>query len=136
MNMPLTPRSGGSLAALTFALPCLTGCVTSGYQLADKSTPPPVALGWQTQTAPVNATVETVIVYQGPGSWKANAYWDEYVVTLRNNSASPQTISRAILTDFRGSPAITGDNPWALEKQSRTETERLIALTNNTVKIV
>ena len=33
-------------------------------------------------SAPLKATLSSLITYNGPGSWKRNAFWDEYVVPL------------------------------------------------------
>lgn len=120
------------LVALASAL---TGCVSGGYKLAEKTTAPAVPLGWQTGTSPVDLTLQTVVVYRGPGSWKANAYWDEYVVSLRNQSDAPVTLTRALLTDFRGELAITGDNPWTLEKQSNANTQKISTTVGNVVRV-
>lgn len=125
MHPILSVRRLVIITALISLVAGLTGCVSSGYRRTDnEDIPPAVPLGWQSGTAPVDLTLQTVIVYRGPGSWKTNAYFDEYVVTLRNHSSSPQAVTRALLTDFRGSTVLTGDNPWTLEKLSRTKLDR------------
>ena len=70
-----------TLAALSVLL---SGCVSTKYKMARKDTPPPVPLNLATVQPPIEAVLNTVIVYQGPGSWKRAAFWDEYVVTLHN----------------------------------------------------
>jgi hypothetical protein len=132
-----TPTTGRIrlLLALVSLSAGLTGCVSSDYRRADKSTPRAVPLGWESAATPVGLTLQTVIVYDGPGSWKANAYWDEYIVTLRNPGTTPQTVTRALLTDFQGSLVTTGDQPWALESQSRTQTKKIMATTGNIIRL-
>ncbi|MGO9991171.1 MAG: hypothetical protein ACLPTF_01490 [Steroidobacteraceae bacterium] len=63
--------------------------------------------------------VATLISYGGPGSWKREALWDEYVVTLVNHGERPFTIDSATLADSAGTPYAPGSDPWALEKQSK-----------------
>lgn len=103
------------LAALPF-----TGCVSNKYKEAKKDTPPPQLLNVAFASAPLEATLNTVITYNGPGSWKRDAFWDEYVVTLRNPGSQPLTVSAVSLTDFAGALRPDGGDPWALEKQSKT----------------
>ena len=114
----------------------LTGCVSTKYQFARKDTPPPVPLNLVVKQAPLAVTVHTVIVHEGPGSWKRKAYWDEYVLTIANQSGLPLAIESAALVDFQDNHNPAGDDPWRLEKQSQTwwenarssETGRLLTL--------
>jgi hypothetical protein len=62
--------------------------------------------------------VQTVIVFQGPGSWMREAHWDEYVVTLANRSPTPMTIKGAWLTGIATKGVAAGTEPWALERVS------------------
>ena len=121
-NLPASSfvRTYLSILAASAAVTLLTGCVTRGYKLADRSALPVVPL--EITSAPVasanpspssggdaasavpstaSATVHTVIVYQGPGSWKREAYWDEYVVSLVNRGETPLVISTAMLSSTR-----------------------------------
>jgi hypothetical protein len=70
--------------------------------------------------APLAATLNTVITYDGPGSWKREAFWDEYVVTLHNPGSQPLTVPVVELADYAGTGRSAGSNPWALEKESKT----------------
>jgi hypothetical protein len=119
-----------------------SGCVSSKYKLATaEQTPPPIALnltnaGLPGTAAPaLEATIHTVIVYHGPGSWKREAYWDEYVVTLVNKGTVPITINGATLTDFQGTPTMPGDNPWDLEKQSHAYEARVANAAGDVLKV-
>ena len=107
-------------APLLGAMLVLTGCVSSKYQEARKDTPPPQPLNVAFAPAPFTATLNAVITYNGPGSWKRNAFWDEYVVTLHNPGSLPLTLTAADLTDFTNSLRPAGSEPWALERESKT----------------
>lgn len=118
-----------------------TGCVSSKYKLAAKQTPPAVMLHLSAApaasapenvpTPAVEATVESVIVFGGPGSWKRAAYWDEYVVSLANHHADALILEEAALTDFQGAIASPGKNPWELERESRNRTAQLRSTAGN-----
>jgi hypothetical protein len=64
--------------------------------------------------------VKAVIVYKGPGSWKKEACWDEYVVTVSNRGGDPLVLTDASLHPNEGEPTKPGDNPWQLEKIGRS----------------
>lgn len=106
------------------------GCVSAKYKSVDKPSTPP-ALNLIGELEPVLCRVDSVIIYRGPGSWKRNAYWDEYLVTLRNRGDTPCTVESVTLTDFTGTSSPPSDNPWALEKASRTREEELKANTKD-----
>ncbi len=103
----------------------LTGCVTSDkYKLAKKDTPPATMLTWTVSTPPAELTLETLIVIKGPGSWKYDARWDEYMVKVTNHGASPLRIDSASLVDVLGELQFPGDDPWKLEKLSYTNWDK------------
>ena len=111
-----------SILATLFAvmLCALGGCTATKYKLAKKSTPPVQLLNVAFPTsAPLQATLAALITYRGPGSWKREALWDEYVVALKNNGKEPLSIDSVSLADSVGIAFPPGDNPWALEKQSK-----------------
>ena len=114
-----------------------TGCLTRGYKLSDKKVLPAVALNFQRNPdAPSTlgdgrepalalppsaaATLSTVIVYAGPGSWKKAAFWDEYVVVVTNRGSSTLVVSGAELTSLMGRPTSPGDDPWKLERLGKS----------------
>lgn len=106
-------------AAVLFAL-LQTGCVSSKYKLASKNTLPPVMLNLAAAQPPIEAVVHSVIVYQGPGSWKKEAYWDEYVLSLANRGPNPLTLEDATLMNFQEIASSPGVDPWTLESESKT----------------
>jgi hypothetical protein len=95
------------------------GCLDSRYEIAPKDTPRSSALNLAfPATAPLHATLVTVIVYEGAGSWKRKALWDEYVLELRNVGPEPVAIEAAALVDACGRPIGPGTDPWQLEAAS------------------
>src|ERR1700675_765524 len=116
------PRLRGSLAlALACAALCvLTGCLAANYKLAGKDTPPARALNVHFAPAPLDANLASVITDGGPGSWKREAFWDEYVVALHNSGDQPLQVASVTLVDFAGTSRSAGDDPWALERESKT----------------
>ena len=111
-------------AALFSFAGLLTGCVSTKYKKAPKDTPPPLALNLATVQPPVAVTLQTVIVFKGPGSWKKEAYWDEYVVAITNQGTTPVTFESAALYDALGNVQSFGRNPWELEKLSRENLQK------------
>ncbi|HNC25082.1 MAG TPA: hypothetical protein PLU52_12835, partial [Opitutaceae bacterium] len=108
-----------ALAAITLTL---SGCISSKYKVnkpKDRDTLPVLGLTAESGR-PVEARVETLIVYRSPGSWKKNAYWDEYVISVVNHSDHPLTIEAAELTGRSGIAVVAGNDPWELEKTSRS----------------
>ena len=97
----------------------LTSCVSAKYKMADENTPPPVLLNLSAASHSVNAQIDTVIIYGGPGSWKREAYWDEYLLTIANHSEHPVDLISAMLIDFQDNLVTPGDKPWELQEQSK-----------------
>lgn len=136
------------LAALA-SLP-LTGCVVGKYQAAPKNTPaaiklnlpssapaePPAGdLAGAPRAAGGSAVVTTVVTFRGPGSWKRDAYWDEYTLTIANPGQAALTVESAVLTDRYGELVAAGGEPWTLEKQSRTYQQHHLSTTGEALKI-
>ncbi len=123
MNRPPCHSSGPPGAGTALLLACtllLTGCVSTKYKMAPKETAkPPVVLDLAATQSPLALKLHTVIVFKGPGSWKQEAYWDEYVVALSNQGAAPVVLESATLVDALGTEQACGTDPWKLEKQSR-----------------
>ncbi len=109
------------MAALVAAvLCCQSGCVATKYKLAKKNTPPVQHLDIAFPLSPpLQPTLAALISYGGPGSWKRQALWDEYIVTLENHGERPLVIDSAALADSAGTLYAAGKEPWGLEKQSK-----------------
>jgi len=100
-------------------MPGLAGCLTSSkYRLTKHTAPEAPLIGLSVNAPPVELIVQTLIVVQGPGSWKADARWDEYVGQLTNHGDRPVTIESAALLGKLGDLENAGDDPWKLEKRS------------------
>ena len=96
-----------------------SGCAFSKYKMAKKDAPPPVEMNLKLDQPPVDFLLHSVIIYKGPGSWKREAYWDEYIVSIANRGSLPLFIESATLVDFQDKYNSAGCNPWELEKQSK-----------------
>jgi hypothetical protein len=98
----------------------LCGCVATKYKMAKKNSPPIQLMSIAFPASPpLQPTLATLISYGGPGSWKREALWDEYVVTVENHGERALSIDAAALADSAGTQYIPGRDPWALEKQSK-----------------
>lgn len=70
--------------------------------------------------AALQTSLNSLIIPAGPGSWKRKAFWDEYVVTLHNSGDQPLQVTSMELVDFSGAHRRAGDDPWKLEKESKS----------------
>jgi hypothetical protein len=119
---PLLGRRSILLTAAIIAavLCCQSGCVATKYKMAKKNSPPIQLLNIAFPASPpLQPTLSTLISFGGPGSWKREALWDEYVVTVENHGEQPLRIDSAALADAAGIQYAPGSDPWALEKQSK-----------------
>jgi hypothetical protein len=98
----------------------LSSCVSTKYKMARENAPQPRLLNLVAAQPPLGMALNMTIIYRGPGSWKREAFWDEYVVTMVNQGDQPLTINSAALTDSFGTSHVPGADPWALEKASKT----------------
>jgi hypothetical protein len=87
--------------------------------MASEDTPPPVLLNLETEAHSVNALINTVIIFGGPGSWKREAYWDEYLLSITNHGDHPVTLTSSMLIDFQDNQVMSGNDPWELQEQSK-----------------
>jgi hypothetical protein len=106
------------LAAMSICL--LAACVSPKYKRADKNAAAPVPLNVKFPSSALEASLYTEISDGGPGSWKREAFWDEYVVTVHNPGDQAINVTSVALTDYEGVPRPAGSDPWALEKESKT----------------
>jgi len=114
------PRIVALVALAVILVFLFTGCVSNRYKEATRGTPRAKLLNAAFGPAPLEAVLTTLITYNGPGSWKRDACWDEYLVTLHNPGKEPLNVSSADLADFTGKVHAPGTEPWALEKLSKT----------------
>jgi hypothetical protein len=116
----LVCASGWRLLATLLASLCLAGCVSATkYKMAGDDTPRAQLLQVDFPAAPLQATLTALIIYGGPGSWKREALWDEYVVALHNPATQPLVVSAVGLRDHTGVSRTPGADPWQLEEESK-----------------
>jgi hypothetical protein len=109
-----------TVAMAAAVLCCQGGCVATKYKLAKKNTPPVQLLNIAFPlSTPLQPTLAALIIYGGPGSWKRQALWDEYIITLENRGERPLIIDSAMLGDSAGTTYAAENDPWTLEKQSK-----------------
>lgn len=126
---------GAAVAMRVGLLGCiagLAGCMASSYKMTPKTTLPPVLLNLPATEPPIEALLHTVIIYRGPGSWKLDAYWDEYVVTVANRGNALVTVESASLVDFQNQATAAGTDPWELERTSRSLADKSFGLAKST----
>src|ERR1700683_818618 len=104
---PRLPWGHGSVfvsaVIVTSVLSLQCGCVATKYKLAKKNTPPIQLLNIAFPSSPpLQTTLDTLISFGGPGSWKREALWDEYGGTLENRGEWPLSIDCATLADCEG----------------------------------
>lgn len=66
-------------AVLLSCLVGLSGCVSNKYQAASALGAQPQRMDFDLGGTPMKTRLDAVIIYQGPGSWKKSAYWDEFI---------------------------------------------------------
>ena len=81
-------------------------------------------LDWSVSTVQALLGLKSLIIFQGPGSWRREARWDEYVVQLHNLGQAPLRIESAELVDVLGQVQKPGIDPWKLEDQSSTNWQK------------
>lgn len=113
-----------SIAVLLSTTLLSTGCVSSKYQAASALGAQPQRMDFDLAGGPVKSRLDAVIIYQGPGSWKKAAYWDELLITFTNDAHEPVTLTAASLVDYAGATVPAGADPWQLEKASRAQRDR------------
>ena len=72
----------------------------------------------------VELTLETLIVYRAAGSWKADATWDEYVVSLHNGGDREVMLNTPTLLDPMGRHQSPGVSPESVEQASLAAEQR------------
>ena len=93
-----------SIIRLAYAIPLLvsacllTGC--GGTKVLKEPEPMQItqALG-AVSDQQVTATLDWVIVRDGPGSWAKNADWDEYLLSVNNQSDQPISVTSITVID-------------------------------------
>ena len=105
---------------------CVLGACTTTrkYRMVDEPLTPAPELHVVAASPALELELAAVIVYQGPGSWKQNALWDEYRISLHNRSSRPIKVDGLTLVDILGEDKLPGTDPWELERLSEANWER------------
>jgi hypothetical protein len=107
------------LAVLCASTVFLAAC--GGTKLVKNAPPPPqptqplAAAG----DATVDASLQWVIVRNGPGAWARNADWDEYLLHVRNRSDAPIVVTSVAVTNSLDHAAAPLGQRKALVKASK-----------------
>ena len=120
-------RTTTLVAFLLSAGALLSSGASTNDQTAQGDTPPLVPVNLATVQPPAAMVLHTIITYDSPGSWKREALWDEYVVTISNQGGQPLTIASATLTDSAGTSHAAGVEMQTLEKRSTTLEQKYLA---------
>ena len=118
MTRSRTPRL---VIGMALALGFLSSCLSHRYRAAPKGTPPALPLNYNGVSPEIGVLLHSVIIYKGPGSWREEAYWDEYLVTVLNRTDQLVTISAAMLEEAPDVFQTAGSDPWKIEKDSRVK---------------
>lgn len=104
---------------------CVTACGGGGARVMKQSDRVPITSGAlaQASDARLRASLDWVIVRNGPGSWARNAEWDEFVFHFSNASSEPVNISSVAVVDSLG-----------MALSSSAARKKLIAGSRNTVR--
>jgi hypothetical protein len=72
----------------------------------------------------VRMTLDWVVVHNGPGTWARGAYWDEYLVRIKNMSEFPVNLQKVTLVDSLGTSIEPGLSRQTLVEASRENLRR------------
>ena len=101
----------------------LTGC--GGTKVLKEPQPMQITQPLAEAASPqVTATLDWVIVRDGPGTWAKNADWDEYLLTVNNDSGQPITITSLVVVDSLDAQAVPQPGRKQLVKSSKKTARR------------
>ncbi len=72
----------------------------------------------------VTATLDWVIVRDGPGTWAKNADWDEYLLRVKNETGQPIQVTRLTVVDSLGTRIESESERKKLVKGSKMTAKR------------
>jgi hypothetical protein len=96
-----------------------SGCGSPAYRMKDHPTAPAARPDVKAEAGGIEIRVDALLIYEGPGAWKRQAYWDEYGVTFTNRGLAAATIDGVTLGDVLDREVAPGDDPWVLDKAGR-----------------
>ena len=102
---------------------CLAGC--GGSKVLNEPNPLTVTQSLATASDQrLSATLDWVIVQGGPGTWAKNAYWDEYLLRISNQSDLPIQLTDIIVVDSLNTRTAPLSERKQLVKGSKKTTKR------------
>jgi hypothetical protein len=110
-------------SAVFFLLVSLSGC--GGTKVLKE--PEPLAVTQSLATASdqhLSATLDWVIVRDGPGTWAKNVDWDEYLIRVQNLGDDSIRVTNITVTDSLGNRIETRDNRKQLVKGTKEAKRR------------
>lgn len=72
----------------------------------------------------LSATLDWVIVRDGPGTWAKNVDWDEYLIRVHNLSGDSLQVTKIIVMDSLGTHVETGESRSQLVKATKKTKRR------------
>jgi hypothetical protein len=102
-----------------FLTALVSGCATPARYATVTTNRPAAPLNLSGSKDPLATRLDTVIVRNGPGSWKQEAFFDEYVLSFSNQHRSPVTVHTVRLISAQGETLHPGERWWHLESESR-----------------
>jgi len=103
----------------------LGGCGTPSSKQKGETNPTPPIVNLHAEVAGLKFSITNLIILNGPGSWRDQAYWDEYVVTLSNQGHDVLTVEGAWLGDVLDRQVFPGDNLERLEEKGKAHADHL-----------
>ena len=110
-------------AGITLSLVSLVGC--GGTKVLKEPQPmqttQPLA---EVSDQQVTATLDWVIVRDGPGTWAKNADWDEYLLRVKNQSTQPINVTGIIVVDSLDAKIVSEPGRKQLVRSSKQTARR------------
>ena len=124
MDSPFTQSSALRMAVLgALAVVALSGC--GGSKVLRKPEPLPVTQSLAAASDQrLAATLDWVIVRDGPGTWAKNVDWDEYLIRVQNLTDKPIRVTNITVFDSLGTRIDIGRNRGRLIEGTRRTKRR------------
>ncbi len=101
----------------------LTGC--GGTKILTKSVPLNLEAPLTSKSNDsITVFLDGVIVRDGPGTWARNADWDEYLISIANNTDENITLEDVVVVDSMGTALHTNSDRKELVKASKETVKR------------
>jgi len=116
------------IARLTICFACIVLTSCAGPRVVDVAAPAErIVVKRPLATASdgvLTAELNWITVRNGPGSWVTDANWDEYILSIRNDSSSTIRIRNVTINDSLDNEFSTSARRTTLRKQSKVTLKR------------